>query len=245
MIIGFGAQKMKLKHIAAAIVAVMVLGGCATVENNYVPQTQQISFPALNDRQIVTLGEAMLSQGTSTTTAGIFLPQENNIHGYLLSSGFYPQSGQDDEYVYTNFEMRRSSSTLGSVIPGGLTGGIYPIGLRFSRKSQESCAIVPGLYGITSATCDTEYPYRFTEQPMVSENNFQQTLIYSGRVGDRVKISYREFSGNVARPAFSNEAEYDLSSSDTIAYRGARIRVINANNESIEYEVISNFNVSN
>ncbi|WP_234715586.1 hypothetical protein [Sphingopyxis macrogoltabida] len=91
--------------------------------------------------------------------------------------------------------------------------------------------------------CDTEHGFTRVTRPVVSESNFQQTLIYSGRVGDRVKIGYRESAGDMARPAFSNEAEYDLSVSKEVAYRGAKIRIIEANNQSITYEVISNFNV--
>ena len=77
---------------------------------------------------------------------------------------------------------------------------------------------------------------------MVGPNNFQQSLLYSGRVGDHIKISYREFSGDMARPAYSNDVEYDLSSSDTVTYKGARLRVLKADNEGITYVLISNFN---
>jgi hypothetical protein len=36
---------------------------------------------------------------------------------------------------------------------------------------------------------------------IASENSFQQTLIYSGKVGNKINIGYREFSSNMARPA--------------------------------------------
>lgn len=225
--------------------SVPILVGCATVENNYTPRTEQVSFPGLNEIRTVTLGEPMLRQGTATTTRGVLLSQENNIRGFTLSSGFYPQTGEDSEFVFTGYESRRTRDGFGYVTLGILQGGLYPVGLRFSKNEQQSCAIVPNIYGITQALCDTEYSYQFTERPFLSVNDFQQTLIYSGRIGDRVRISYRESSGDMARPAFANEAEYDLSVSDTIACRGARLRVITANNESIQYEVISNFNVAN
>ena len=231
------------KYVLSAL-TLIGLSGCATVKNNYVPQTEQISFPALNTIRTVSLGEPLLQQGTATTTKGVYLTQENNIHGHVLSPGFYPQSGEDDEYVYTTFDFRRTTTDIGFVTPAGLTGGIYPVGLRFAKNRQESCAVVAGVYGISQASCDTEHGFQFVERPMLSANDFQQTLIYSGRVGSRVRISYREASGNVARPDFANEAEYDLSVSDTIAYRGARLRVISADNERIEYQVLANFNVT-
>ena len=66
-------------------------------------------------------------------------------------------------------------------------------------------------------------------------------MIYSGRVGDKIKAGYREFSNNLARPAFNNDVEYDLRESSVIGYKGARIEVVEATNEHIKYKVIQNF----
>ncbi len=264
-----------MRSQVAVCVAAGVLTACSSVQNNYVPRTEQISFPPLNEVRSATLGEEMLKQGTATTSRGVYLPQENPIKGYVLTPGFYPQIGVDEEYVFTGFETGNANRELGKVRMGGgllgggsnllgagmsamggasqgmgggssqaISAGSMPSGIRFSTTEQETCLIVPNTYGMSIPVCDSEYPYEFTERPMVSENNFQQTLIYSGRVGDRIRISYREFAGSVARSAFTNDAEYDLSASDVVAYRGARIRIIQADNESIEYEVLSNFNLA-
>lgn len=223
----------------------LALMGCATVRDNYTPERTQISFPQIGTTQTVTLGEQMLKQGTATTTKGVQLQQENNIGGFVLSPGFYPQQGEDEKYVFTTFDTRSNDPDVGTVTLGGGVFGqvVLPRAIRFSKAKQETCAISPNMYGMNQPVCDTEYGYSFGERPFVSANDFQQTLIYSGRVGDRIRISYREFSGSLARSAFTNEAEYDLSDSNIIAYKGARLRVIEADNESITYEVISNFNV--
>lgn len=220
------------------------LSSCATVRDNYVPVTEQISVPALGEKTTVALGEEMLQQGTATSTKGVLLQQTNNVRGFVLSPGFYPQKGQDDEYVFTSFSFGNAAPGIGTLsMEGGiLAPNVLPQGLRFHRTKQETCVIAPNGYGVLMPFCDTEYSFQFTERPFVSENDFQQTLIYSGRVGDKIRISYREFSGNRARSAFTNEAEYDLSTSNEIGYRGARIRVLEANNQEITYEVLSNFN---
>lgn len=111
--------------------------------------------------------------------------------------------------------------------------------LRATKGSNQVCAVRNGLL---APACDTEIGYTVTKRPELNENNFQQTLLYNGRVGDRVKIGYREFSGSLARPAFANEVEYDLSSSSEITYRGARLRIDSADNQSIKYVVLTNFN---
>ncbi|AWW75862.1 hypothetical protein CD351_05692 [Erythrobacter sp. KY5] len=227
-----------------ATLCMLSIVGCTTIQTNYVPETRQISFPQIGSEQTASIGEEMVKQGTATTTNGAVTNRENNIRGVVLSPGFYPQIGEDENYIYTTFGGAGSPSEFGRVITtGNLFGSnVLPQSIRFAKNKQETCAVGPSTYGITSANCDSEFSYRFEKRPIVSANNFQQTLIYSGRVGNRIRISYREFSGSTARPAFSNEAEYDLSESEFIAYRGARLRVLNANNESITYVVESNFN---
>jgi hypothetical protein len=77
---------------------------------------------------------------------------------------------------------------------------------------------------------------------VASDNAFQQTLIYSGKIGNKVNIGYREFSRNMARPAFNNDVEYDLSESNQIGYKGALLEIIDANNQNITFKVLRNFN---
>ena len=223
--------------------SVLGLSACASVKNNYVPVTQQISEPPLNEVRTAMIGDYMVKQGTATQTRGVYLAQANPIGTYTLSEGFYPQTGIDDKYIYTTFVSGPPVQGMGRVtLGGGLGGAGLPSGIRFARSEQKTCVIYTGAYGIQQPLCDTEYGYELTERPLVSTNNFQQTLIYSGQIDGKVRVSYREFSGNMARAAFSNEAEYDLNRSDIIAYKGARIRVLNADNEKIEYEVLNNFN---
>jgi len=68
---------------------------------------------------------------------------------------------------------------------------------------------------------------------------FRQELIYLGRSGDELSFKYREYSGSLARPAFSADLKYDLSESQTIGYRGARLKIIEAGNQQIKYRVES------
>lgn len=235
---------MRISFLALIVVAI---SGCSSVPNNYAPVTKQISEPPINDVHVATLGEQMLRQGTATITQGVYLPQQNNIKGFILSPGFYPKTGEDKGQVFTSFDTRNNGFEVGYVtLEGGLFGQIIlPRAIRFERDKQETCVMAPNLYGMVQPVCDTEYPYQFTERPFMSQNDFQQTLIYSGRVGNTIKISYREFSNNMARDAFTNDAEYDLSSSNIIAYKGARLEIIEADNEKIRYKVLSNFNVGN
>lgn len=75
----------------------------------------------------------------------------------------------------------------------------------------------------------------------LQKDSFQQTLLYNGKIGNKITLAYREFSDNVARPAFSNSVEYDLSESSIVGYKGARLEIVKATNTELTYRVISGF----
>lgn len=67
---------------------------------------------------------------------------------------------------------------------------------------------------------------------------FRAELLYTGRVGDDLRIMYREFSEDLARPAFFQELHFDLSEGDLVTFRSLRIRVLEASNSSIQFVVL-------
>jgi hypothetical protein len=79
---------------------------------------------------------------------------------------------------------------------------------------------------------------------MITRNdpaNFRQQLIYQGRSGSSLKLSYREFTGDLARPAFSQDLTFDLSDGAVIGAKGARVEVLEATNTSIRYRLLQPF----
>ena len=71
------------------------------------------------------------------------------------------------------------------------------------------------------------------------EGDFKQQFVYSGKSGKEIKISYREFKDNFARPAFTQDLTYDLSESKTIGFKGMKIDVIQATNSQIKFIIKS------
>ena len=67
-------------------------------------------------------------------------------------------------------------------------------------------------------------------------------LIYSGKAGNVIKIVYREYSNDYARPAFSQELQYDLSETKTLKFRKTTIQVIAATNQEITFKVLESPN---
>ena len=74
-----------------------------------------------------------------------------------------------------------------------------------------------------------------------SETNFKQEFVYNGRINDELRFIFREFYDDFARPAFTQELVYDLNISEDIGFRNLKLKIIEATNLEIKYQVISNF----
>tara|TARA_B100000787_G_C16127485_1_gene265701 strand:+ start:259 stop:876 length:618 start_codon:yes stop_codon:yes gene_type:complete len=83
--------------------------------------------------------------------------------------------------------------------------------------------------------------YKKSKGSLETDVSFSQELIYNGRVGDYIKLSYREYSSGMARQSFTQEVQYDLSASKIIAFKDVSINITEATNTKITYEVTSHF----
>jgi len=74
--------------------------------------------------------------------------------------------------------------------------------------------------------------------PVDKDYHFRVTLTYTGKSGSVVKVSYREYAGDLARPAYSLDLEYDLDESSSMNFRSLKMEVIEATNESITFVIV-------
>ncbi len=69
-------------------------------------------------------------------------------------------------------------------------------------------------------------------------DNFQAELIYNGISKNTIRVTYREFIKDMARPAFYQDLTYDLDQSAIIQFKSLRIRIMAANNSLIKFLVL-------
>lgn len=87
-------------------------------------------------------------------------------------------------------------------------------------------------------------PVRFERADMVmpGSNSFKYELLYQGLTNKSLRLSYREYSNDMARPAFFQDVSYDVASFPTIiAFKNVKIEVLNASNNGLTYKVLSPF----
>lgn len=84
--------------------------------------------------------------------------------------------------------------------------------------------------------------YEKSELIIPRNDSFKYELLYQGISKGSLKLSYREYINDFARPAFFQDVTYDLDSTPTtITFRTVRLEVLNANNNQISYRVLSGF----
>lgn len=213
-----------------------VFTGCATVSHNYTADVRDISTPQVGETITVYIGEHMLTQGKMITTDAVQINTENKVYAaFRVLPGLYVKSGEDVSYIYYKVDNSvKGAGSLPAILPG-----MPAHTLSISKKENKFCII--GYDNVNR--CSKNLNYATTKVNIPKSDTFQQTLIYSGKIGNKINIGYREFSNDVARPAFNNDVEYDLSESKQIGYKGALLEILEANNQFIKFKLLKSFNV--
>ncbi|OOS04370.1 hypothetical protein SAMN02745664_12432 [Moraxella cuniculi DSM 21768] len=229
------------KLIFTGLAATMIVG-CASVPMDYTPTTKQISEPPIGSVNTASLGDKLLIQGTATERLALYVPLAQKLGlGASLTQGYYPKSGEKDGFEYFSVVAGADAGRV-HYLGGMTTSPAMAEGAVVLRKADNALCFLNGV-AIPSG-CTTGLSFEKKNWATTGSSTFQQTLLYNGKVGNKINIAYREFSSDVARPAFNNDVEYDLSESKQIGYKGALLEVIEATNQSITYKVIKNFNTN-
>jgi hypothetical protein len=202
-----------MKNLASTLLAsVLCITALGACANRKQLPTEAVTFPAVGSTSTRNVGEALISHGYAKLVPKLILSQSERIGTVDVPAGTYYFNAENSDRI--------------KFILGSLEIYLY-------KDKKNIC--------IAKDKC-SDMPYAIENTlgaPMA--NHFQQTLLYNGKIGSRISLGYREFSGDVARPAFSNEVSYDLAESNILGYKGARIEVIKATNTEITYKIISGF----
>jgi hypothetical protein len=243
-----------MKRLLFAAVITVVLSGCSSPINYSNDTTSKtIDVPAIN--QVVTkgLGERLVAKGTQTTGLAVTVSQptqfgkkegESSILTCALTvqpNTYFKVGVHKSDYqtncfgpVYalvTTADGSTNMNCLGTPIAGSLC------------KNPNDGYFFTELVGNVKFDLEQDFNHlTIGEKTVQNENNFVQELIYNGRVGNSLKVVYREFSNNTIRPHFSQEIQYDLSESNVIGFKSLRLEVIEATNTEVKYKLLKNFN---
>ncbi len=127
---------------------------------------------------------------------------------------------------------------LRQVVPAANINKLVGGGVFIPNSSTDNHSIFIDNISTAIEPLGRKVKYELADIIAFSEKDFKQELIYTGKSGSNINIEYREFKGNMARPAFSQSLTYDISEDKMIGFRGALFEVLEATNSSIKYKAV-------
>jgi len=205
----------------------ITLTGCTSVAlNGAETKFTKVDYPSVGAVTTAYVGDQLVQKGEVVEEKVLRVNSFVDGAIYDIQPGTYQQIGHTAQENFFS-----ANGVVRAVLADP------PKALVLSKKEGAQLCVISVFNNPYCYEGDYEVKTRVSERG----TSFQQTLIYSGRVGNKINIGYREFSSSLARPAFNNDVEYDLSISNIIGYKGAQLEVISADNNSIKYRVVKNF----
>lgn len=212
---------MQLPKQMAATLACFVIAACATpTMQGEVTYSTEPAPGAIVESEI---GEALFTSTVARTVPGITFPTGTIYVGGLA-----------------NYEYELFAPFVISADGNSFCGSVLPLRSSFGEQPASQQPVNNACF--SSEWFDENVP--LAEHTLVTirtADYFQRQLIYTGRNGSSITILYREFMGDMVRPAFDQELTFDISDDNVVGMRGARLRIHEATNVSITYEVIRGF----
>ncbi len=224
----------KLTH---SLCLVFLTIGTVSAQEGTVVGNALVIKPPLNTDRTAHVGDEILHQGTYYARDVIHLSEEISIGengAYTLTPGYYLKTGGGGDWE--SYLPAANDPERGSVkkAPGVVT---LQEGIQVSTDGK-TVGVVTNFYqavygkakGITRST-----------RPALSMESIQKALVYGGKAGNKIKIGYREIWMHITRPSEIQFVAHDLPQSKIVESHGARIEVLQANDNSIKYRVLKGF----
>lgn len=230
-----------LRRIAAVLIGTVLLAGCATSTRPVASRIETIDRPGANEVATANLGDSLLTRGVVFWRQAIRTSGPTQINMGVGNTVVAPQG----TYVLRVEDDKARYFVGGPPTTSGLATGEYADGgICLARGADTIIGIfvAPGFCGDKNLAAAS---FQSVTVPDAAVSDiWRKELIYNGRSGDTIRVIYREYSGDLARPAFTQELQYDLSQQTEIGFREVRLQVEAATNTSIRYRVLQTFDGS-
>ncbi len=229
------------------LLTALLTASCANIQtpkNIIATTSSNFTIPPVGLRSTAAVGETLISQGTIYETEAIKLNAAYRTE-WINNAGirgfpFVFDSGATLNRIATmnDVPIYSGPSRGGLLAVGGNQLGA-PYGIGVSEIGEVKYVYVSG--GIIPETPGRTVLFEKTKLVTVNKNNFKQEFLYNGRNDREIFFTYREFSGNLARPAFRQEVRYVLDDSNIIGFKSLKLHIEKATNQGITYSIKNAF----
>jgi hypothetical protein len=234
-------KKSSLIQTSLIVVLFLLLSGCATVK---VAEQSKVdakigSEPKIAEQAEAPVGGVVYSQFKYWSKVGYRVKGDLSVGiglgKVLMSNGdFILKAESDTETVFCSEKLAYIDPLVGP----------YKTACFIDVNNDSSFDIAKAAPGAIwfKSEIKPALPYEKSELIIPNNDSFKYELLYQGTTKGSLKLSYREYINDFARPAFFQDVSYDLESSPTIVtFRTVRIEVLSADNNHIKYRVLSGF----
>ena len=226
---------VEVHRTVTALLSIAMLGSVLLAQGAPMVEYHNGAAPPLGEEHQVVQGEALFSEFAYATQKAARLLGDATVKRKTVFSqgdtllGF---SGKNEDHY-----CQLAENWMGELFWKCLV----PSGDQFVQRFVTGTGII-GRHSALRQAVD----YESTEVPLqadtVPDEFFRKEIVYQGAAGGILRLMYREFGDDLARPAFSQELTYDWSGDPlSIAVKGARIEVLEAGNQGIRYRVLNGF----
>jgi hypothetical protein len=239
-----GIMHVRSASLVAVVCALLSLQHGVAAARNYSPvaatRTTVVQSPETGKEAQAEVGQTMVTFSRENSTPAIRTSQDVTVHeavGVQLTvpAGFQYLIGEDGDGKYYEHVGEVVHRSIGVVLEGDRAGLFVP---NDPTKPMKTYSYTP--FGLRMMPID-RLPFEETTYVAPGTVRFRVEFIYTGCVNNILSATYREFNDDMARPAFTQDLKYDISSDKLIGFRGARIQVLSATNTTITYVVQKGF----
>lgn len=213
---------------AAAFIA--ICSSCSTNYKSVRGKVTYLNYPDYGIVNTVNIGDTLLVKAKEETREGYRL--NNTVSGNSITLG------QGDYFLKLESRRHKYYFPVNPDMIWTKYGSDPNIALAIRKKDNRVTA-----YNFHSVHTKLDQVPDITEKTvsLVNDTHFKQELIFNGKTGNIARFLYREYTGNLARPAFRQELTYDLAKSTDIGFKEVRIKILKTTNTTITYKVLSGF----
>ncbi|MFA6628829.1 MAG: hypothetical protein WCS55_03585 [Sulfuricurvum sp.] len=225
------------KIIFITSILAIIFSGCSQ-KVVYFTEKKVGSTPPLNVESIANIGDSLYEEFDYIST-----PIANLV--YRIDKSYYLGKisiAETDTLikVIVGDEVQYCSQMKTYIDP--LVGPYDSVCFKANTKSNEFTEVrVPLIMLGTWNKLETPIPYKEVLLN-VSTKGLKKELLYNGSYKGELKIQYREYLNDFARPAFYQDVSYELHAGDNEVYiKGVNLLFFGNEKNQIHYKVLSGF----
>jgi outer membrane lipoprotein-sorting protein len=230
-----------MKRRLAAIAGILFLSGCATVtmSETSIASLKTGQIPELSVESSVSTGSPIFAQFQYWSRVGYRL--KGNLTTRVGLGRVMVSNGEFLGRAQVEGEDAYCTESLTYIDP--LTGPLKTACFLDSNKDGrfDFVKAAPGMIWF-EYKLDAPIDFEKSELIVTKMDAKKSELLYQGFSGNILRISFREYINDMARPSYFQDVTYDIPSFPTdITFKTVKLQVLSAGNNGIRYKILSGF----